>query len=128
MRLTKFSYGSLSHHIRMLEKEGSIIVERGKVTRLYSRSIRESDRRILSNLRSKVRRDVIGILMDGEKSLEEISSKIKKSRSTLRWHLNHLISDGLVSKRIDREAYYSLNEKEYIARISRRYNLPIDEV
>ncbi|MEM2855549.1 MAG: ArsR family transcriptional regulator [Candidatus Nitrosocaldaceae archaeon] len=124
IRLSKSSHGSLSYHISMLEKEGLIIVERGKSTRLYSINVNNNDRIILRSVRNNTRKSIINTLIDGEKSLEEINSVIKKSRSTLLWHINYLIKEELViKKKVNRHNYYLLNNRGMIISTLRRYHI-----
>ena len=64
MRQTKLKNGVLSHHLRILEKTESILVERvPRQTRFYPRNFSEEESKVAKALRRKTPRDIIYTLM-----------------------------------------------------------------
>ena len=123
MRQTKLKNGVLSHHLRILEKTESILVERAsRQTRFYPRNFSEEESRVAKALRRKTPRDIIYTLMlndveDNNKSgleFSQIVDNVSKSPSTVSIYLSQLLRDRIVKITLDydhKKRYHLLNKK-----------------
>ena len=123
MRQTKLKNGVLSHHLRILEKTESILVERvPRQTRFYPRNFSEEESKVAKALRRKTPQDIIYTLMlndvegNNEIGLEfsQIVDKVSKSPSTVSLYLSQLFRDKIVKITLDhdhKKRYHILNKK-----------------
>ncbi|MGH1569074.1 MAG: winged helix-turn-helix transcriptional regulator [Nitrosopumilus sp.] len=128
MRQTKLKNGVLSHHLRILEKTESILVERvPRQTRFYPRNFSEEESKVAKALRRKTPRDIICTLMlnDAENSdkkdlkFSQIVNNVSKSPSTVSIYLSQLLVDKIVKTALghDRKKRYRLLNKKLIDRL-----------
>jgi len=126
MRLTNLKNGVLSHHLRRLEKTGSIKAERlPRQTRFYPRDFSDEESRVTKALRRKTPRDIIYTLMlnhgDVKKGLDfsQIVSDVSKSPSTVSLYLSQLIKDNIITITLDfsRKRKYHLSNEELVDRL-----------
>lgn len=97
--------GTVKYHVKMLEQEGKIILQKmGKFTRLYknSLSIDQRDRVITSHLRNNMSKNIIKAIIDEpgitNKGLSELFGLDK---STTHWYLQKFLTDGIVAAEAD---------------------------
>ena len=128
MRQTKLKNGVLSHHLRILEKTESILVERvPRQTRFYPRNFSEEESKVAKALRRKTPRDIIYTLMLNDvedhykKGLEfsQIVDNVSKSPSTVSLYLSQLLRDRIVKITLghDHKKRYHLLNKKLIDRL-----------
>ena len=126
MRQIKLKNGVLSHHLRILEKTESILVERvPRQTRFYPRNFSEEESKVAKALRRNTPRDIIYTLMlndvDNKKGLEfsQIVSNVSKSPSTVSLYISQLINDNIVTTTLDfgRKRKYHLSNKQLVDRL-----------
>ena len=123
MRQTKLKNGVLSHHLRILEKTESILVERvPRQTRFYPRNFSEEESKVAKALRRKTPQDIIYTLMlndvEGNNKIglefSQIVDKVSKSPSTVSLYLSQLFRDKIVKITLDhdhKKRYHILNKK-----------------
>ena len=123
MRQTKLKNGVLSHHLRILEKTESILVERvPRQTRFYPRNFSEEESKVAKALRRKTPRDIIYTLMlndvedNNKRGLKfgQIVDNVSKSPSTVSIYLSQLLRDRIVKITLDydhKKRYRLLNKK-----------------
>ena len=123
MRLANLKNGVLSHHLRRLEKIGSLKVERAtRQTRFYPIDFSNEEAKIAKALRRKTPRDIIYTLMENggenKKGLKfnQIVSDVSKSPSTVSLYLSQLIQDNIVTITRDsnRKRKYHLSNKQLV--------------
>jgi len=126
MRLTNLKNGVLNHHLRRLEKTGSVKVERlPRQTRFYPVGFSDEESLIAKALRRKTPRDIIYTLMlngGGKKKgldFSQIVSDVSKSPSTVSLYLSQLIKDDIVTTTLDfgRKRKYHLSNKQLVDRL-----------
>jgi len=126
MRLTNLKNGVLNHHLRRLEKTGSVKVERlPRQTRFYPVGFSDEKSLIAKALRRKTPRDIIYTLMlngGGKKKgldFSQIVSDVSKSPSTVSLYLSQLIKDDIVTTTLDfgRKRKYHLSNKQLVDRL-----------
>ncbi len=125
MHISRLSYGTISYHLRILEREGLIQVERGnKVTRFYPLGVRDFERIIMRMSRNKTRRTIIYYLTTVEQdNLENIANYVNKARSTISWHMRSLYKAGIINiNKVGKTTYYSLKSRGEIIRILTKYS------
>ncbi|WP_129117018.1 winged helix-turn-helix transcriptional regulator [Halegenticoccus tardaugens] len=95
--------GQVQYHLRRLLGEGTVIVEDlyGR-THYYPPTFDGWERGALALVRRETARDVIGhLLANDEATPSEVAESIGVARSTLEWHLDHLVEQSVVEKRYD---------------------------
>lgn len=125
MKIVRLSYGTLSYHLRRMEKEGFIKVDRtNKVTRFYTVNINELEYIVLKLCRNPIRRMIMQYLIThNQATLEEIMQYASRSRSTITWHLKILRKNNLITiNKINKTLLYSLNERDKISCILRKFS------
>lgn len=125
MKISKLSYGSLSYHLRVLEKGGLVNVRRvNRVTRFFPVRIRDIELVVLELCRNRTRRHIINYLSDHESAtVEELMRAIGISRSTISWHIRSLLSHNLLDVSINgRRRVYRLKYRDKIVSILQRYS------
>ncbi len=126
MRLINLKNGVLNHHLRRLEKMGSVKVERlARQTRFYPVCFSDEESVIAKALRRKTPRDIMHTLMlndgDDKKGLDfsQIVSDASKSPSTVSLYLSQLIKDNIVTVTRDfgRKKKYHLPNRHLVDRL-----------
>lgn len=100
LRQTRLSYGSLSHHTKILVAQGKVKASKtNRVTHFYPSRLDDFSCSIASEIAGKTSRQIIAVLADqGSHTLGEIATKIHKTRSTVCWYLQRMHRKGLVLK------------------------------
>lgn len=95
--------GQVQFHLRRLLGDGAIVQ-----TRLYGRThyyppeFGEFERGALAMLRRETARDILLVLLDaGVARPASVAETLDIARSTLEWHVDRLVEQGLVTKRRD---------------------------
>ena len=92
--------GQTQYHVRRLLRSGEIVSEElyGR-THYYPTDYDDWDRRALALLRRETCRDVLVYLIEyGPARPDEVTDELEIARSTLEWHLDHLLECELVEK------------------------------
>lgn len=95
--------GQVQYHLRRLRREGAITQEEyyGQ-THYYPASVDPWERGALALARRETARDVLFDLLDaGPSRPADVADRVGVARSTLEWHLDHLVEQDLVEKRRD---------------------------
>ena len=136
MRLTNLKNGTLSHHLRKLEKSESIKAERlPRQTRFYPRDFSDQEAAVAKELRKKTPRDIIHSLLSNDMQnkdgldFSEIVSDVSKSPSTVSLYLSQLIDCNIVTVTRDfgRKKKYHLSNIGLVKRLIEREQLGILE-
>jgi len=95
--------GQVQYHLRKL-KGAEVVVEEplyGR-THYFTTEYDESERGALAVARRETARDVlVTLLINGPNTPNAVAEEIDVARSTLEWHLDHLVEQGLVDKQRD---------------------------
>ena len=111
--------GTTNYHLNMLEKERKISLDRkgrnGKFVCIYSNGLARDEqfKKINRYIRNQVSKDVLVVLFENpgitNKRLTEIFGL---NKSTVSWHLDRLLTDGIVSVRKDgRNKLYFISDE-----------------
>lgn len=125
MRRTGMKNGVLSHHLRKIEKTGTVMVERSpQKTHYYPLGTSELESRIAKALRRGTHRKIILSLLrnrDGLSFLDLIRGS-SRAPSTISQYTQQLAEDGIVKIEIKgRKRWYRLMEREQIDRLVEKY-------
>jgi predicted transcriptional regulator len=102
--------GQVQYHIRQLERQNQVIEENlyGR-THYYIPSYGGWERRAIAVLRRETAREILfHLLENGESSPNEITDALSIARSTLEWHVDHLVEQDLVRKQRDPRNHVTL--------------------
>lgn len=102
--------GQVQYHLRKLQGRGDIVEEHlyGR-THYYPPEYDAQERATLALLRRETARDVLAVLLEGGPARpNEVADTIGIARSTLEWHLDHLLEQELVEKRRDERNHVTL--------------------
>ncbi len=115
------STGMLSYHLMYLEREGMLKSETDGHRKRYfiARAFMEAQRRILGVLRQGVpRKIVLEILVNGERTFAELRVATGVSKSTLSYHLQHMMArDLLIRYRRERESVFAIKDMDEVTRL-----------
>lgn len=95
--------GQVQHHLRRLVRDGTVVREPlyGR-THYYPPEYDPVERAWIALLQRETARDVlVTLLEEGPSPPGSIADRLELARSTLEWHLGHLVEQGLVEKRHD---------------------------
>jgi DNA-binding transcriptional ArsR family regulator len=106
-RTVGISLSGISHHLRVLEKQGVIVGVSDRHYRRYflaslvlpaeARQLNEDDRTILTECRRPASLAVILTLAaEGPMTVGELGKRLEKSRGTVSYHLSRLVNSNLV--------------------------------
>ncbi len=117
--------GMLEYHIDVLLREEVIVAKKdGRYRRFFPNTeMTRSERKIMSALRSRVRRRIVIYLIEnGKCRATDIAKDMGMQASSLSYHLSKLVNEGILGKDVlGRENYYYvINEKE-VAKVIIRY-------
>lgn len=93
--------GQVQYHLRRLRAADAVVAEPlyGR-THYYPPSYTDWERRALALLRRETAGDVVAaLLVEGEARPADLAARLDLARSTLEWHLDRLVAEGLVEKR-----------------------------
>ncbi len=102
--------GQVQYHIRKLQRRDELVAESlyGK-THYYTPEYGEWERGALAVLRRETARDILFYLLDEDDTAPaEVTESLDIARSTLEWHLDHLVEQELVEKRRDMHNHVTL--------------------
>ncbi len=111
--------GMLSYHLNVLVRRGLITIRKeGKYTRYFANTtMTHEERKIMALLRNEVsRRIVIYLLEEGQKTHGDISKHLGLSPSTVSYHLNRLVKNGVLEREVrGRESYFQVRKPDEVA-------------
>lgn len=93
--------GQAQHHLKTLLRRERVIEERlyGR-THYYTPEYDPRERRKIAVLRRETARDVLFYLLEsGPSGPNQVAESLEVARSTLEWHLDHLVEQDLIEKR-----------------------------
>ena len=102
--------GQVQHHVRRLADDGAIQVESlyGK-THYYPPEFDAWECGALALFRRETSRDVLGYLLEsGPSRPQTVADELDVARSTLEWHVNHLVEQDAVAKERDARNHVTL--------------------
>ena len=117
--------GTLSHHLRKLEKQSVLRVERTpRVARFYSLSVNEAEIPIIKRLRQETPRRILRLLLDlDEVNFSEMFLRIKRSPGTTSRYVTELVDDGIVKDRFEKgKRFFSLPDKYTVDKLISKYH------
>jgi predicted transcriptional regulator len=103
VRGTDFAPGQVQYHLRRLAGAEAVTAEElyGR-THYYPPTFDDWERGALALVRRETARDVIGYLLEhGPTDPATVADAIGVARSTLEWHLDHLVEQEVVTKERD---------------------------
>ncbi|GBC73819.1 hypothetical protein HRbin04_01225 [archaeon HR04] len=124
-RLTGLSYGTLTYHLTMLERESKIrVVRSSRKSRYYPNMIGEIDIDIIDCVRSEICRGILLlILREGKVTLDMLVKRIQRAKTTLKYHIDRLRAKRLIEKeRVGRFVFYYVKDRRMIERITMLIN------
>ena len=120
-RRTGLAIGSLQYHLEQLEKKHLVRSQKEKkFIRYYAvRQQLSADTNIISLLRQDSVRKIILVLLENKAvNNQKLSNAINLSPSTTSWHIEKLISAGLIEKRKrGRKTFFKLTKPNEVASI-----------
>lgn len=102
--------GQLQYHLKRLQRAGDIVSESlyGR-THYYTPEYDDWERGAVAVFRRETARDVLLYLIEeGPSAPDPVAADLDIARSTLEWHLDHLIEQDLVEKRRDERGRVTL--------------------
>lgn len=102
--------GQLQYHLKKLRRTGDVVSESlyGR-THYYTPEYDEWERGAVAVLRRETARDVLLYLIEaGPTAPDPVADTLGIARSTLEWHLDHLVEQDLVEKRRDERGRVTL--------------------
>ena len=109
LRMTGFSHGVLSYHLRFLDNSGKIRVNRvnNRVTRYFSYDVSTHESYVIGLLRQETTRKIIlYILENGTCRFNDIMIHTEKVPSTISWHIGRLKAANIIMVRKQNEFNY----------------------
>lgn len=100
VRSLDLARGQVQYHLRRLQSEDTVITERryGRM-HYYPPSTDDWERRALALLRRETAGDiVVYLLAHGPARPATVTSELDIARSTLVWHVDHLVDDEIITK------------------------------
>jgi predicted transcriptional regulator len=125
LRASGLGYGTIEHHLALLERLGLLRVHRtGGFTRYYNLDVSKTDMKLLYYLKQRAYREIIRLLLDdtrGSFTFQKIVQMIGKAPSTVSVQLGRLIDHKVVS--FDEKRGYIVNNKPAIKRLLSKYKV-----
>jgi predicted transcriptional regulator len=125
MRETGLKNGVLSYHVRKLEENGSVKIDRKSgETRFYPLCVTDEESNLITSLRRDTQRYILLSLLDARSlSFNKIVHKVRKSPSTVSTFLGKLVEDNIVGvKIIELKKVYFLKNADMVHEIIEKYN------
>ncbi len=124
-RRLEMQVGMLEYHLSVLQREGLVVTKQdGKYVRYFANTVMtQQERNIIGNLRNEImRRIVIFVLERGRVKHREIVENLNVSSSTLSYHLNKLVKNGILEREsVGRENYYTVKNPKLVANTIIKY-------
>lgn len=118
MRSTGLTNGTLSNHLRTIEKSGTVAVERfPRRTHYYPLGLSNRESAACKYLRRSTHKRLILIMMQHPNGLlfDQIASLAGRSQSTVSICLSHLIRDGVILRRfVNRKVVYTVQDRKMV--------------
>jgi predicted transcriptional regulator len=102
--------GQVQYHVERLRRQGRVVEEPlyGR-THYYTPEYDAWERRAIAVLRRETARDILFYLLEHDPaSPGTVADALDIARSTLEWHLDHLVEQDLVEKRRDDNGHVTL--------------------
>ena len=131
VRALDLAPGQVQHHVRRLVDDGR--VERAEFygrTHYYPPAFDAWERGALALFRRETARDVLGYLLErGDARPAEVADAVGVARSTLEWHVDHLVERDAVRKERDarNRVTLTLSRPEATARLLREVSPSLPE-
>jgi predicted transcriptional regulator len=125
MRETGFKNGVVSYHVKKLEENGSVKIDRKSgETRFYPLCISEEESNLITSLRRDTQRNILlSLLHDRSLTFNELVRKVRKAPSTVSTFLGKLVDENIVElKIIDLKKVYLLKNADMVNEIIQKYN------
>ena len=109
LRMTGFSHGVLSYHLRFLDNSGKIRVKRvnNRITRYFSYDVSSHESYVIGLLRQETTRKIIlYILENGTCRFNDIMIHTEKVPSTISWHIGRLKAANIIMVLKQKESTY----------------------
>lgn len=124
-RLTGMSNGTLTHHLRVLEEAGRVKVQRvdhlGK-TRYYSMAVSDEETRIIGCAKNSTAKEMMFLMLEREYcTFSELVEGVKRSPSTVSWHMKRLVAANVVKVRNGEFSLYSLSDRNKVLDVLSKY-------
>ncbi|KAA0002848.1 MAG: transcriptional regulator [Thermoplasmata archaeon] len=120
-RKLNISLSTLDYHLHYLEKREIIVSKKdGRYTRYFaSLKVGMQDKKIIAILRQKTPRKIVLFLLMHPGSIhKEICEGVKKSPSTISFHLKKMIDAGIIEAvSLGRETAYSVKDEEEVVKM-----------
>lgn len=103
VRSLEFAPGQIQYHVHELLDDEAVVEQQlyGR-THYYPPAFDEWERATLALFRRETSRDVLGCLLEDEPAKpQQVADDLGIARSTLEWHLGHLVDQDVVTKRRD---------------------------
>ena len=118
--------GTALYHLDCLETAGMLVARRdGRYKRYFvSNGVGRREKEVLSLLRHDAPRRIVRALIatEGGATQRELCAAIGLSRSTLSFHVNRLVADGVVERLPARpEGIYKLRERDVATMLLEKY-------
>jgi predicted transcriptional regulator len=124
LRLTSLANGVLTYHLKLLERSSLINVDRKKIrtTRYYTVNIPTEESDLIGYFRNDIVKQIIVFILEHELcTFDEIVERIKKSPSTMSWHLKRLKDAGILSVYYGKYQLYKVTNREIVAEVLYKY-------
>jgi len=102
--------GQVQYHLKKLQNRNEIVEEHlyGR-THYYTPEYDEWERGAIAVLRRETARDILFYLLEhGSATPDSVADTLDIARSTLEWHLDHLVEQELVEKQRDKHNHVTL--------------------
>ena len=125
MRETGMKNGVLSYHVKKLEENGTVKIERksGR-TRFYPLFVTKEESILIRNLRQETpQRILLALLNDQNLSFSNMVEKVRKSPSTVSTYLSQLIEDKVIeTKNTYFKKTFNLRNIDMVREIIQKYS------
>jgi predicted transcriptional regulator len=124
LRLTSLANGVLTYHLKLLERSSLINVDRKKIrtTRYYTVNIPTEESDLIGYFRNDIVKQIIVFILEHELcTFDEVVERIKKSSSTMSWHLKRLKDAGIISVYYGKYQLYKVTNREIVAEVLYKY-------
>jgi predicted transcriptional regulator len=101
--------GQVQHHLKRLTPDAVVAESLYGRTHYYPPAYDGWERGALALLRRETARDVLETLAAGPRAPDAVADDVGVARSTLEWHLDHLLEQELVEKAYDERGRVTLS-------------------